>query len=96
MIFKEVAIEPAYLSNWDRLKATVDQCGFNHGRLIADFPKNKWQWQVVESCKDCLPREKTLIVGHRRSVEPLLGRRPPTSRTEVRPHHQQSTQGDVG
>ena len=75
MIFKEVAIEPAYLSNWDRLKETVDQCGFNHGRLIADFPKNKWQWQVVESCKDCLPREKSLIVEYLKNVKPRLIRR---------------------
>ena len=44
MIYKEIAIEPAYLSNWDRVRLLVGQFGLDYGRLISDFPYGKWRW----------------------------------------------------
>lgn len=71
-MFHEVAIEPAYLSNWDRLRAIVDRCGFDTGRLISDFPKNKWRWQVYESCAGCLPAHKQRVVEYLNSLDNKL------------------------
>jgi hypothetical protein len=72
MIFKEVAIEPAYLSNWDRVRLILDQCGFEHGRLISDFPQGEWRWQVVESCQACLPTEKKRVEEYLKNVKSKL------------------------
>lgn len=74
MIFKEVAIEPAYLSNWDRVRLIIDQCGFDHGRLISEFPRN-WQWKVFENCAGCAPVEKKRIEEYLRGATPKLVRR---------------------
>ncbi len=75
MIFKEIAIEPAYLCTWDRIRLIVDQCGFDHGRLISDFPRGKWSWQVIESCQACLPTEKNRIVEYLKNAKLKLIRR---------------------
>ena len=74
-MFKEVAIEPAYLSSWDRIRLIVGQCGFEHGRLISDFPKGKWHWKVFESCHECLPAEKKRIEEYLKSAKSKLIRR---------------------
>src|SRR5437667_3427855 len=72
MIFKEVAIEPAYLCNWDRVRHIIDQCGFEHGRLVSDFPKGKWSWRVIESCQTCLPTEKRRIEEYLKNAKTKL------------------------
>jgi hypothetical protein len=72
MIYKEVAIEPAYLSNWDRVRLLVSQFGLDYGRLISDFPSDKWRFLVWRSCANCLPVDRNKIVEYLNSSDAKL------------------------
>ncbi|MBI3867059.1 MAG: hypothetical protein HY299_00885 [Verrucomicrobia bacterium] len=58
---KEVAIEPAYLSSWERIRFVMGQCGFDHGRLISEFPKQTWKKQVMQAVSRCADVEKKKV-----------------------------------
>jgi hypothetical protein len=45
-MFHEYALDPACVNDWSTFKHLVDQCGFQHGRLISRFPR-KWQKEAI-------------------------------------------------
>ena len=47
-MFKEFALEPRLLHNWDRFQRFIGLFGVEQGRLIARFPK-KWQQMVLDA-----------------------------------------------
>jgi hypothetical protein len=48
-MFHEYALDPACVNDWSTFKHLVDQCGFQHGRLISRFPR-KWQKEAIAAC----------------------------------------------
>jgi len=46
----EYALDPECVNNWSAFKYVVDQCGFEHGRLIVRFP-GKWEREAINACK---------------------------------------------
>jgi hypothetical protein len=46
----EFAVDPWALASWQDFRYVVDQCGVEHGRLIAEFPE-KWKQDVYHACR---------------------------------------------
>jgi hypothetical protein len=46
----EFALDPECINDWAAFKYVVDQCGFEHGRLISRFP-GKWERVALTACK---------------------------------------------
>jgi hypothetical protein len=49
-MIREFAVDPRAVANWHDFRYVVDQCGVEHGRLIAEFP-DKWKREVYRACK---------------------------------------------
>lgn len=67
----EYALEPSLLSNWSDFRFFVSQFGFDHGRLIARFPK-KWKKLVYESLSACKEIERARIEEALRRIDDRL------------------------
>jgi hypothetical protein len=59
-MFYEYAVEPAALSNWQDFRYIIEKFGWQHGRLIARYPK-RWKRLVYESLHGCSPMERKRI-----------------------------------
>ena len=46
----EYALDPECVNDWSAFKYVVDQCGFEHGRLISRFP-GRWERAANTVCK---------------------------------------------
>lgn len=46
----EYALDPECVNDWSAFKYVVDQCGFEHGRLISRFP-GRWERSANTVCK---------------------------------------------
>jgi hypothetical protein len=57
----EFALEPALLSNWDRVRYYLGRFGVDQGRLIARFPRH-WDKLVLAALADCKQVERHRII----------------------------------
>jgi hypothetical protein len=46
-MFKEFAIEPSLMAEWESFRELRDKFGIFQGRFIADFPRKKWKKMVA-------------------------------------------------
>lgn len=63
----EFAFDPECVNDWSAFKYVVDQCGFEHGRLISHFP-SKWEKDACIACK-MQGAKRTAVVEKLRSMK---------------------------
>ena len=64
MIFKEYAIDPTIIKNWNKCRALLSPFGVENGRQISSFPKyKKWKDLLIRNL-DAKQREKLKIVEY--------------------------------
>ena len=56
----EFALDPECVNDYAALKYVVDQCGFEHGRLISRFP-GKWEREAMKACKIQGPKRTAIF-----------------------------------
>src|SRR5688500_11863115 len=66
-MFYEYAVEPAALSNWDRVRYFLDAFGPWRGRFLAEYPR-KWKRMVIEAL-GCPDVEKHRIIERLRVLD---------------------------
>lgn len=58
-MFKEIAVEPRLMTDWESFRELRDKFGVFQGRFIADFPRKKWKKMVTsllaERARDAHP-----------------------------------------
>lgn len=65
-MFYDYAVDPICYSNWDSFQSLEGQFGWEKGRLIAEFPKNKWIKIVTKLLND---NPKKLTPEQKRKID---------------------------
>jgi len=67
-MFYEYAVDPAALSNWERVRFFFDAFGPWKGRFLTDFPSRKWRKMIYDGL-NCGDMEKKRIEERLRSLD---------------------------
>jgi len=67
----EYALNPECVNDFKTFKNLIDQCGFQHGRLISGFPSD-WIKKVAEVCKLPPVKRKTIFEKTLRNIKKIM------------------------
>lgn len=50
--WKEVAVDPEAMAHWECFMFFYQNCGFDKGMLLSNFPRSSWQKQVMQAANE--------------------------------------------